>query len=406
MHDFSDIVKLLDERFPGRFFCELGKKQQANGLYIKCSNNPGHVFVYESNQDGSRLLSIYNHADDPNPEVWNTNCAVDILIDIHRWAFPKPWTLPAPIDRKQEKKRLEKIAASLALRGALECQVNKLSEDLLGLLTEQGRKSLESNLQYLSPARIALNFPWDSMTRLALKTTVLLNTYTMIKPPGKDRSICLAAIGPVRRQDEQIIRIELTDLIVVNQSHRWESCPWLWMTVNSPVSELCQEDTNPEDKRVAQSLDLLDEGRIEEALMLYGVTLSEDLHRLIGDERISPPACCAHADETWISQLVATLRQSAPWLLPKAVKNEAERLKRWADEKSGRKQGAPNLKLLIFPGQFHQRKASLMLRGDKNGDNPHFVIEATASNARLPDIAWKRPIKIDFLRYGIAFPAY
>jgi hypothetical protein len=29
------------------------------------------------------------------------------------------------------------------------------------------------------------------------------------------------------------------------------------------------------------------------------------------------------------------------------------------------------------------------------------VIEATASNARLADTSWKRPIEVDFLRYGV-----
>ena len=38
-----------------------------------------------------------------------------------------------------------------------------------------------------------------------------------------------------------------------------------------------------------------------------------------------------------------------------------------------------------------------MLTGDVDGSNPHFVIEATASNARLHDAAWKRPIEADFV---------
>jgi hypothetical protein len=42
-----------------------------------------------------------------------------------------------------------------------------------------------------------------------------------------------------------------------------------------------------------------------------------------------------------------------------------------------------------------------MLTLDRNGQNPRFEIEATATNARLADTSWKRPIEVDLLRYGI-----
>jgi hypothetical protein len=151
-----------------------------------------------------------------------------------------------------------------------------------------------------------------------------------------------------------------------------------------------------------QSLDLLDQGRIEDALSLYGMSLSDDLHRLLGGERISPPACCAHPDAAWTDLLVTTLRQSAPWLLGSAVPAEAERMGRYTGKKPGKR--ALAWKLAIFPGQFHARKASLMLTAERDGRNPRFVIEATASNARLADTSWKRPIEIDFLRYCVPAP--
>jgi hypothetical protein len=238
-------------------------------------------------------------------------------------------------------------------------------------------------------------------------------------------------VGPEKRRDEQRVAIQLIDLIVVNQTHRWETAPWLWKDVELPHSEflgaeLVQDSVTkqarrvdaprtpwpwhrfqrtPETQRASHSLQLLEEGRIEEALGLFGVSLSPDLHRLLGGERIKPPACCAHPDNAWTKLLVGTLRQSAPWLLPKAVLDEAERLRRWAAQKKGRPRRTPNLKLVIFPGQHHARKASLMLTGDEDGRNPRLVIEATASNARLPDAAWKRPIAVDFFRRGVEFSA-
>lgn len=42
-----------------------------------------------------------------------------------------------------------------------------------------------------------------------------------------------------------------------------------------------------------------------------------------------------------------------------------------------------------------------MLAADRGGRVPRFVIEATASNARLADTSWRRPIEVDFARYGI-----
>jgi hypothetical protein len=258
----------------------------------------------------------------------------------------------------------------------------------------------------------------------------LLNALETTAPPGKDRDLCLAVVGPERRRDEQRLAIQLTDLIVVNQTHRWEKTPWLWQDVAPPPSEFWGAElvpdavkrqarrgntprtplperrfpSTPASQRAARSLQLLEEGHIEEALALYGVSLSADVHRLLGGERILPPACCAHPDAAWTQLLVDTLRQSAPWLLPGAVRDEAERLRQWAAQKKGRQRRPPVLKLVIFPGQHHARKASLMLTGDVDGQHPRFEIEATASNARLPDTAWKRPVVVDFLRRGVEFP--
>jgi len=203
---------------------------------------------------------------------------------------------------------------------------------------------------------------------------------------------------------------------VVNQTHRWENFPWLWQNVKAPPSEFrgaepppkkarrAPDSAPPKSQQAEQSLRLLDKGQIEEALALYGVNLSPDLHRLLGGERIRPPACCAHPNAQWTDLLVGTLRQSAPWLLAKAVRDESDRLRRWAGQKKGRPRQSPNLKLAIFPGQHHARKASLMLVGEHDGTKPRLVIDATASNARLSDTAWKRPIAVDFVRHGVPVP--
>jgi hypothetical protein len=302
------------------------------------------------------------------------------------------------VDRTTEKLRLEKIAAGLLARADLTCRIVAPHEQMSSL-TIEGRQALEHDLKKLNPGRVMHHFPWDASGRLALKTAVLLNHYPTTKAVGKGRDLCLAAVGPDRRGDAQEIRIDLIDLILVNQTHRWENSRWLWTDEAVPNSELLGVEATadtPENARAVESLRLLDEGRIEEALSLHHVTLSDDVHKLLGGQRIK--AYDSHPDETWTNLLVDTLRQSAPWLLAGAVENEVKRLA----QKKGRR-SLPNLKLVIFPGQVRARKTSLMLTGGDGGKS-RLVIEATGSNARLPDRAWKRPLAVDFLRYDVVFP--
>ena len=308
MRKFAQIIDLLNARFPGVFACRSAHDGQDHVLEVRCADRAGYVFVYEPSQNERFLLALHDRDDDRNPEVWSEFGAEQVVRRVLPWAFPRPWTAPEPVDRKKEKSRLEKLARGLSARGHVPCQIAEPDENLLGLLTPDGRRSLERDRKSLSPRRLVQHFPWDPAGRLALKTTVLLKTYEAVRPPGRDRDVCLAVKGPERRQEEQQIRVELADLIVVNQTHRWESAPWLWTPVEVPCSELWGFETDPDQasgedgegrfpertsgkRRAARSLELLDKGRIEEALSLYQVTLSEDLHRILGGERISPPAC-------------------------------------------------------------------------------------------------------------------
>jgi len=398
---FTEIVKVIDARFPGELVCKLGNYGQAKGLYVTRAARDGYAFVFEP--DGERfLLSLHDSESDTGSETWSALGAEDVVRRIEPWAFPSQWTPPAPLDRQAETLRLKKIAKGLAARGEIKCDVEPSKAEFVSLLTEDGKGEFERDIEQVRGEKVIRNFPWDAAGRLALDAAVLLNVYRSSKPRSKDRHLCLAALGPARRRDEQSIRIQLTDLIVVNQSHNWMRQRWMWSNSEVPHFDIDHGEGQHDDElKRTLSLRLLDDGQIEEALSLFGVTMSDDLHRLLGGERISPPACCAHPDETWRSLLIETLRESAPWLLPKAVMDEAARLKAWAAEKKGRGRRRPRLKLVIFPGQPHARKASLMLAGDVDGSHPRFEIEATASNARAADSSWKRPILLDFKRFGI-----
>jgi hypothetical protein len=306
---FKQLVGLLDQRFAGLFSCKAGRSGQAKGLEIRCTRRVGYAFAYEPSEDGRFLLALHESDDDNSPEVWGTTSAEEVVERLQPWAFPPRRKLSQPLDGTTARRSLERIASGLIARKDIKCVKLEPEANFLRLLTEAGRRQFKHDLGSLNPERIALHFPWDSAGRLDLNTTVLLGTYETTAPPGRDRDLCLAAIGPERRRDEQRLTIQLVDLIVVNQTHRWERSPWLWKNVQAPPSEfwgaepaleaetkrgrhadasLAPSQSLPGNQGASRALQLLDDGHIEEALALYGVTLSPDLHRLLGGERIRP----------------------------------------------------------------------------------------------------------------------
>src|SRR5262249_9829716 len=120
------------------------------------------------------------------------------------------------------------------------------------------------------------------------------------------------------------------------------------------LEEMCRGGQVTAGQRAALAILFQDAGRIAEALALFHIDVSKDLQRLRGNKRIYPPACCAHADEEWVEMAREILRDCAPWLLADTVRAAAE-------SSPGRRRKVPVLKLAIFPGQHHIRKASLVL---------------------------------------------
>jgi hypothetical protein len=402
MDHFNQVIGILNGRFPGQFECKSGNQGHAQGLEIRSMGRPGYAFIYEPRKSQSSeptqleplLLALHETDEQGRSECRHSKSPDESVGHILPWAFPPEWTQPEPIDRAKEGRRLAALSSALKTRSRITCRLVDPDPSLRLLLSSEARQALDRDFAAVSTGRIKRAFPWDSAGRLELKTSVLLNSYAT--PVGNGRFVCLAAVGPDRRRDQQEIRVELQALFPVNQTHRWQDRPWMWQSVDKPTSESL--GTIPGSQE-AESLRLLDEGLIEDALAIYGVTLSDDLHKLLGGQRISPPACCARPDSSWTELLVSTLRQSAPWLLAGAPHLEKERIRSCTGIKPGAR--ALDWKLAIFPGQSHLRKASLVLKVEKNGSNPRFVIEATASHARLADTSWKRPIEVDFARHGI-----
>src|SRR5262249_9788881 len=159
-------------------------------------------------------------------------------------------------------------------------------------------------------------------------------------PPGRDRKLCLTAVGPQRRSDQQEIRVRLEALIPSNQDHCWQYERWRWHADSTKTDRATQwgcavpvETLAAQELSIAQleerltdgrgadadkgALEILlkDEGRLIEARGLSGFKMDGALRRLCGGKKISPPACCAYADEVWVQRFHDWMRACAPWLL-------------------------------------------------------------------------------------------
>jgi hypothetical protein len=443
----------IDRRHPGVFEWRFGKPSDnvVDGLIITKEDVGGYVFVVGSChwpggmqggvwRDGARHsygASImerreWEHSNTSHWQVRSleSRCSEEAadIVDwlIQDWAFERPWRAPGPINPKAEKKRLQRIVEGLESRSGLAVVVD--AEPGPGHnLTPQGEASLRGDLAGLLLDRIRDGFPPDKRGALALKTTVLLACYETTLPPGRGRKLSLAALGPQRRSDRQQIRVSLEALIPANQDHCWEHERWRWHADSadtdpatrwgapvpvkalaagalsaSQLAEKVEKGGADAGDKAALAILLQDEGRLIDALELYGVEIDGDLKRLCGGQKIYPPACCAYADEKWVQRFQDWMRACAPWLLGKATRHEAERIADWAAEKRSRRRRLPVLKLLVFPGQHHSRKASLILTAaDLEGIRPRLEIQATASNARLHESAWKRLPEIDLARYEL-----
>ena len=285
MDHFREVVGHLNARFPGEFECKAGMRGRAQGLEVRCGGRSGYAFIFEPSGHSGLLLSLHEDEDDQNAEVWKTASPEECVQRMLPWAFPHPWTPPEPIDRAKEERRLAKIAVGLA-RARINCQVGDERPDLIQLLSVDQREAVDRDVTSLSTDRVKKQFPWDPAGQLALKTTVLLRAYPTQGAAG--RVVSLAAIGPERRRDVQSIQIVLAAIIPANHTHRWHDRPWMWQHVAPPDDLEAGLKREPE-SLAERSLGLLDEGKIEDALSLYGVKLSDELHRLLGGQRISPP---------------------------------------------------------------------------------------------------------------------
>ena len=75
-------------------------------------------------------------------------------------------------------------------------------------------------------------------------------------------------------------------------------------------------------------------------------------------------------------------------------------------EKRSRRWSPPLLRLFWLPHQTQQSKVSVVLvpRG-RTDPRPRLDLESSAHNARLPAVAWRRPLELDLLRFNLLTPS-
>ena len=289
------------------------------------------------------------------------------------------------------------------------------------------RERLRADLAALLPVHLQWHYLRDDRGRLALGENVLLAAYESATPLSQGRHLWLTAASPARRRDPQVVTLQLAALIGENHTHVWTEAPWLWdaraqdasrarrwgvedlplarlglaggggALLDAPVDAV---GTLSEGERAARCIALQDAGRLREALALYEVELDERVGRLLDGLRIKYQA--AHEIEPWARATQEALRRAALWRWGPLLRDAAAARERWVAEKRSRRWSAPMLRLFWLPHQTQQAKAAVMLRArERDGSGPRLELESSANNARLPVVAWQRPLEIDLVRFGL-----
>jgi uncharacterized protein (TIGR02996 family) len=302
-----------------------------------------------------------------------------------------------------------------------------IAEVIAGLHPES-RQAMADDLRHLAPVELARAFPRDDRGRLELDCVVLLAQHASLTPLPPQRAPWLAAVGPARRGDPQVITVRVELVIGENHPHNWSRARWWWDDRHTTTSEearwgitgaALREVTGPERGRRVAELEakrqkgklsprerillctvLQDCGRFEEALCLCDVEYPDELSRILDGEwfRLRAEWPNAKALEARPVKLRRELWESAPWRFAEALANEQARLDAWTRARSGRGRKRPQARLFILPGAKQARRPGLMMTA-REGGRPRLVFDLTAANTVLPETDWKRPMELDVARW-------
>jgi hypothetical protein len=280
-------------------------------------------------------------------------CILDAAVAaLERWALSKQ-----PVKRSPPEPMLPAMRPRLdAIAAAKPATVEDAIDIKPWSLTAAGKQELADARTALDPTAIARAFPRDDDGRLTLDEQVLLTSVASSKPLAEGRGVYLAVRGPRVRRDGDRLELVLVDAIEHNETHRWFDAPWLWRN----------DATHPkQDARAAECVALLDAGRFDEALALYGIVLGASAVKIL--EGIPLGSHATHVSE-WRATLRRTLWLLAPWRLANITA-------------AGR--------LVLFPHQHHQMKSWIAFHPPGT-----IELENTGSNARLAQCRWRREVDL------------
>ena len=333
----------------------------------------------------------------------------------------------------RETKHLKAIAAGRVAANASQVVV-AVAPEKPGYVLYQGpagQAALLDDLGHLSSAGIARNFPRDDGGRLQLNCVVALAQYRCLDALPRGRLLWLAAIGPARRSDPQVITVKLEPLIGENQTHNWSEVRWWWDRRRESLDEQArwsitgaalravtgpgrsqrvaalwanwQAGTATPPERIALCTALQDDGRFEDALRVCGVEYPEEVTRLLnGEQFLFSGGWVEHPTAAQLTARSVKLRralwEAAPWHFAQGLAALQARYAAWAKEKRGRSASVPALRLFVFPGAPHAQKPGLMLRSGPAGQ-PRLSVLFSGSNVVLPETIWKRPVELDIARW-------
>jgi len=267
------------------------------------------------------------------------------------------------------------------------------------------KQRLSSDFQAIAPDLLAWHLPLDDKGKPLLKRRVPLFRYDY---DSKRRSwFCLLVAMPERRSGRPEIRCEW--LQADNQTARLDTAKELFDTrliseftsefigipkakVKTLLNSGVQKDSVT---RVAQIIQLQEEGQFEAAMQLADIKYDKILFDCLQQKRVTHMcSCCASLDKQlveWSNFTFQTLiRLNISRFIALALRDE---------QRCKRKPRAEPIPLLPLPLQRHARKAHLALSVSKSSP-PCLTIDFTGSGRKLPLALWKRPVDIDLLRGG------
>jgi hypothetical protein len=174
-------------------------------------------------------------------------------------------------------------------------------------------------------------------------------------------------------------RLTIEDLITENEPWRLDRARWAWAQGEAVTPATRWGGTLDE---LRPALRAADAGVWQAVLQAAGVATDARVTPLLRGEDGAPDL--ADLTDVWAPRLTESLLRLAPWKLPQAT--------------TALRRGKP-MRLFGLGGVNQQRKPGIFLAGDVAG--PRLELEFSASNERVPEILWTRPLDLDLVHLGL-----